>query len=86
VQYASTEYRQRLAGHDITVSMSRPGNPYDNAKAESFIKTLKAEEVDGRSLTQGVPSASSSTPSTIPSAFTPRSATARRLNSKPTSR
>jgi transposase InsO family protein len=50
VQYASTEYRQRLAGHDITVSMSRPGNPYDNAKAESFMKTLKAEEVDGRSF------------------------------------
>jgi putative transposase len=48
VQYASTEYRQRLADHDITVSMSRPGNPYDNAKAESFMKTLKTEEVDGR--------------------------------------
>jgi putative transposase len=48
VQYASTEYRQRLAGHEITVSMSRPGNPYDNAKAESFMKTLKTEEVDGR--------------------------------------
>jgi putative transposase len=48
VQYASTEYRQRLASHDITVSMSRPGNPYDNAKAESFMKTLKTEEVDGR--------------------------------------
>ena len=28
--------------------MSRVGNPYDNAKAESFMKTLKAEEVDGR--------------------------------------
>jgi putative transposase len=50
VQYASTEYRQRLADHDIAVSMSRPGNPYDNAKAESFMKTLKAEEVDGRSF------------------------------------
>jgi putative transposase len=48
VQYASTEYRQRLANHEITVSMSRPGNPYDNAKAESFMKTLKTEEVDGR--------------------------------------
>jgi len=48
VQYASNDYRQRLAGHDITVSMSRPGNPYDNAKAESFMKTLKTEEVDGR--------------------------------------
>jgi putative transposase len=50
VQYASTEYRQRLASHEITVSMSRPGNPYDNAKAESFMKTLKTEEVDGRSF------------------------------------
>ncbi len=48
MQYASTEYRRRLADHDITVSMSRPGNPYDNAKAESFMKTLKTEEVDGR--------------------------------------
>jgi putative transposase len=48
VQYASSEYRQRLANHDISVSMSRPGNPYDNAKAESFMKTLKIEEVDGR--------------------------------------
>jgi putative transposase len=48
VQYASTEYRERLASHEITISMSRPGNPYDNAKAESFMKTLKTEEVDGR--------------------------------------
>jgi putative transposase len=48
VQYASTEYRQRLTNHEVTVSMSRPGNPYDNAKAESFMKTLKTEEVDGR--------------------------------------
>lgn len=48
VQYASTEYRQRLASYEVTVSMSRPGNPYDNAKAESFMKTLKTEEVDGR--------------------------------------
>ena len=48
VQYASTEYRQLLDGYDIAVSMSRPGNPYDNAKAESFMKTLKTEEVDGR--------------------------------------
>ena len=34
VQYASIAYRQRLAEHDITISMSRPGNPFDNAKAE----------------------------------------------------
>jgi hypothetical protein len=39
----------KLAPHDIQPSMSRVGNPYDNAKAESFMKTLKQEEVDGRS-------------------------------------
>jgi Integrase core domain len=37
-----------LEAHDIQPSMSRVGNPYDNAKAESFMKTLKQEEVDGR--------------------------------------
>jgi putative transposase len=42
VQYASIAYRQILADRDITFSMSRPGNPFDNAKAESFMKTLKA--------------------------------------------
>jgi putative transposase len=47
VQYASTAYRQRLADRDITISMSRPGNPFDNAKAESFMKTLKTEEING---------------------------------------
>ena len=46
VQYSSVDYRARLAEHDITISMSRPGNPYDNAKAESFMKTLKTEEVN----------------------------------------
>ena len=34
-----------LKRHDATISMSRKGNPYDNAKAESFMKTLKSEEV-----------------------------------------
>jgi transposase InsO family protein len=48
VQYACGEYRQLLEIHDIQPSMSRIGNPYDNAKAESFMKTLKQEEVDGR--------------------------------------
>ena len=48
VQYASGAYVQRLADHEITPSMSRPGNPWDNAWAESFMKTLKAEEVDGQ--------------------------------------
>ena len=45
VQYACRDYRDRLAGHGIRGSMSRKGNPYDNAYAESFMKTLKYEEV-----------------------------------------
>ena len=50
VQYASIAYRQILADRDITISMSRPGNPFDNTKAESFMKTLKAEEVNGKAF------------------------------------
>lgn len=50
VQYASLAYRQRLADHDVIISMSRPGNPFDNAKAESFMKTLKTEELSARSF------------------------------------
>jgi putative transposase len=46
VQYASKDYVDCLRKHDILISMSRKGNPYDNAFAESFIKTLKAEEVN----------------------------------------
>jgi putative transposase len=45
VQYASAAYTARLAGEGIAISMSRRGNPYDNAYAESFLKTLKYEEV-----------------------------------------
>jgi transposase InsO family protein len=45
VQYASREYTQLLEQHGIHVSMSRKGNPWDNAACESFIKTLKYEEV-----------------------------------------
>jgi putative transposase len=45
VQYASKDYVDLLTEHDILISMSRRGNPYDNAQAESFIKTLKYEEV-----------------------------------------
>jgi transposase InsO family protein len=48
LQYACREYVQRLEENGITISMSRPGNPYDNAWAESFMKTLKVEEVDGQ--------------------------------------
>ena len=45
VQYASKDYVDCLKKHNIKISMSRKGNPYDNAFAESFIKTLKVEEV-----------------------------------------
>jgi len=48
VQYACNDYTALLAENDIQPSMSRVANPYDNAKAESFMKTLKQEEVDGR--------------------------------------
>jgi putative transposase len=44
-QYASEAYRMLLAEHSLKGSMSRRGNPYDNAKAESFMKTLKVEAV-----------------------------------------
>ena len=47
VQYACGDYVAILKAHDIQASMSRVGNPYDNAKAESFMKTLKVEEVYG---------------------------------------
>jgi putative transposase len=45
VQYASREYTALLEALGITISMSRKGNPYDNAMAESFMKTLKYEQV-----------------------------------------
>jgi putative transposase len=45
VQYAAQAYTNLLRAHGIRISMSRTGNPYDNAQAESFIKTLKYEEV-----------------------------------------
>ena len=38
-------YVKLLAEHSFRISMGRKGNPYDNAHAESFLKTLKAEEV-----------------------------------------
>ena len=46
VQYASSDYVQVLREHQMIPSMSRPANPYDNASCESFIKTLKREEID----------------------------------------
>jgi transposase InsO family protein len=45
VQYACQEYVDLLTLHQFKISMSRSGNPYDNAFAESFMKTLKKEEV-----------------------------------------
>jgi putative transposase len=44
-QYAAQAYREKLAEYGIRGSMSRKANPYDNAQAESFMKTLKHEEV-----------------------------------------
>jgi putative transposase len=45
VQYSSKEYAALLEKYQIVPSMSRPGNPYDNAACESFMKTLKQEEI-----------------------------------------
>ncbi len=45
-QYASNQYVKTLRENEVKISMSRKGNPYDNAFVESFMKTLKTEEVD----------------------------------------
>jgi putative transposase len=45
VQYACSAYVAKLRQHGLIPSMSRPGNPYDNASCESFMKTLKREEI-----------------------------------------
>jgi transposase InsO family protein len=45
IQYASQDYTDLLKHHGVQISMSRKGNPYDNAACESFMKTLKYEEV-----------------------------------------
>ena len=45
IQYACGEYVGILRKHEMVPSMSRPANPYDNASCESFIKTLKREEI-----------------------------------------
>ena len=44
-QYASGDYTDLLKAQEIVISMSRKGNPWDNAACESFMKTLKYEEV-----------------------------------------
>ena len=48
MQYACRDYALRLSQIGAHASMSRPGTPQDNAKAESFMHTLKAEQVDGK--------------------------------------
>jgi len=45
LQYAAHEYVQVLRQHQMVPSMSRPANPYDNASCESFMRTLKREEI-----------------------------------------
>jgi putative transposase len=45
VQYACREYAALLEKHQMVASMSRPGNPYDNARCERFMQTLKREEI-----------------------------------------
>jgi putative transposase len=45
VQYASLDYVALLEKHQMVASMSRPGNPYDNARCERFMRTLKQEEI-----------------------------------------
>jgi putative transposase len=47
-QYACNDYGERLDAHEVRVSMSRAGHFYDNAKAERFMRTLKEEEVNGK--------------------------------------
>lgn len=46
IQYASQDYVALLNKHGMTPSMSRPANPWDNASCESFMKTLKHEEIN----------------------------------------
>lgn len=45
VQYASGDYVYEFKGHGFLVSMARTGNPYENARMESFFKKLKCEEM-----------------------------------------
>jgi putative transposase len=62
VQYACREYTEMLAAYDIQPSMSRVGNPYDNAKAESFMKTLPGPTYP-RSYQHAAPPAANATSS-----------------------
>ena len=86
VQYASRAYRSRLAAHGIRGSMSRRGNPYDNAHVESFFKTLKHEEIFANDYST-IDDLANRLPTslrryTIEDACTPPSATGRLRNSR----
>jgi transposase InsO family protein len=87
-QYASSDYTDLLKANGITISMSRKGNSWDNASCESFMKTLKYEEVlrnKYRDLAEArPPSASSSKRSTTRNGCTRRLATYRLPSSRPT--
>ena len=65
-QYAATDYRKLLAQHGLVGSMGRRGNPYDNAKAESFIKTLKVEA----GVPDGLPNLRGTSPPIFPGSST----------------
>jgi putative transposase len=86
VQYACREYASLLEAHGIQPSMSRVGNPYDNAQAESFMKTLKqgrpTDATIGMSTTPATGSGRSSNRSTIVSDCTRRWPIGRRPSSK----
>ena len=86
VQYASRAYGSRLATHGIRGSMSRRGNPYDNAHVESFFKTLKHEEIFANDYST-IDDLANRLPTslrryTIEDACTPPSATGRLRNSR----
>jgi putative transposase len=86
-QYASGEYTDLLKENGIAISMSRKANPWDNAACESFLKTLKYEEIrrsEYRDLAEAQSqSASFWRKSTTGNGFTPRSVTCRRRSLKP---
>src|SRR5947209_7041704 len=88
-QCASGDYTDLLAAHGIGISMSRKGNPWDNAACESFMKTLKYEEFSAATTAICTkPScrfATSWRKSTTLNGFAPHSATCRLPNSKPIS-
>ena len=48
MQYACADYSEKLEARGALISISRAGNPYDNAKAERFMRTLQEEEVNGK--------------------------------------